>query len=128
MCFALALVSMITEGYRGVMKTGDTTRRINIVILEDQYQALNDRNLNVSGLIRDLLGDYLSKNVITLQVTEETRRIYETVVSNTSTTDQDLETHLRAALAVVLERQIGQMQDLHKRLLEEQASRNSDSE
>lgn len=105
------------------MKTGDSTRRINIVILEDQYQALNDRNLNVSGLIRDLLGDYLSKNVITLQVTEETRRIYETVVSNTSTTDQDLETHLRAALAVVLERQIGQMQDLHKRLLEEQADR-----
>lgn len=102
------------------MKASEETRRINIVILEDQYQALNHRNLNVSGLIRDLLGDYLSKNVITLQVSEETRRIYETVVSNTGNTDADIETHLRQALADVLERQIAEMQVLHQRLIQEQ--------
>ncbi|MEO0815177.1 MAG: hypothetical protein AAFY60_20115 [Myxococcota bacterium] len=102
------------------MKTGDETRRINIVILEDQYQTLNQRNLNVSGLIRDLLGDYLSENVITLQVSEETRKLYETVVANTATTDSDIESHLRIALAEVLERQIGEMQALHQRLLDEQ--------
>ena len=102
------------------MTTGEETRRINIVILEDQYQALSQRNLNVSGLIRDLLGDYLSKNVITLQVSAETRKIYETVVSNTSTTDSDIESHRRMALADVLERQIGEMKELHQKLLEEQ--------
>ncbi len=102
------------------MKTGEETRRINIVILEEQYQALSQRNLNVSGLIRDLLGDYLSKNVITLQVSAETRKIYETVVANTSTTDSDIEAHLRMALADVLEEQIGEMQQLHQRLMDEQ--------
>ena len=34
-------------------------KRVNIVIWEDQYQRLTELGLNVSGLVRDLLGDYL---------------------------------------------------------------------
>lgn len=102
------------------MKSGEETRRINIVILEEQYQSLTQRNLNVSGLIRDLLGDHLSRNVITLQVSEETRRIYETIVANTNNTDADIESYLRSALANVLERQIREMKTLHQRLISEQ--------
>ena len=64
-------------------------RRINITISEEQYRALNERSLNVSGLIRDLLGDYLAANKITLQVSDETRRIYDLVVSNTGSSDED---------------------------------------
>lgn len=97
-------------------KDGERHRRINIVILEHQYRALTDKNLNVSGLIRDLLGDYLSQSAITVQVSEETREIYDTVVSNTGAEDEDIEIHLRRALAGVLEEQIDKMRELHRQL------------
>lgn len=91
-------------------------KRINIMILESQHEALGDRGLNVSGLIRDLIGDYLSSSTITLQVSEDTRELYETVIANTGADDADIEPPLRRALAEVLERKIGDMQKLHKRL------------
>lgn len=92
-------------------------KRVNVMLLEKQYQALIDQGLNISGLIRDLLGDYLSANSITLQVSEETRRLYDQIVSNTGATDADIEVHLRAALAQVLKGKIEQMQALHERLV-----------
>lgn len=94
-------------------------KRVNIMIGDKQYRALTERGLNVSGLIRDLLGDYLSDNVIAVQVSEETKRIYDLVVANTGSTDQEIEVHLRAALAKVLEQRIEEMQTLHKNLLDE---------
>ena len=90
--------------------------RVNIMLREDQYRTLTDRGLNVSGLIRDLLGDYLAENKITLQVSEETRRIYDMVVANTGSSDAELEEHLRVALRNALERRISEMQVLHKKL------------
>jgi len=91
-------------------------RRINIVIGEDQYEALTARGLNVSGLIRDLVGDYLSASTVTLRVSDETRRLYDLLVANGGATDEDIEVHLRGALAQVLEARIDEMQALHKRL------------
>lgn len=99
-----------------------TYRRINITIAEEHYQTLNEQGINVSGLIRDLIGDHLSDNVITLQVSEETRKIYDTVVSNTGSSDVDLEAHFRQALAKLLQAKITDMTQLHARLLEEQAA------
>lgn len=96
-------------------------RRVNVVIREDQYEELQSRGLNVSGLIRDLLGDYLSSNTIALQVSDETRSLYETIVSNTGASDEDLEVHLRDALAKVLEDRIEQMKALHARLGKQQS-------
>ena len=72
-------------------------KRVNVMIGEEQYRILSEQGLNVSGLIRDLIGDHLSENVITLQVSEETRHIYNTVISNTGSNDQ-VESHLRVAL------------------------------
>lgn len=92
------------------------TRRVNIVILEDQYRTLSEQGLNLSGLIRDLLGDYLSQNKITVQVSEETRRIYDAIVSNTGASDADIEVHLRGALARVLQDKIAQMEELREQL------------
>ena len=92
-------------------------KRVNIMILEDQYHQLSERGLNVSGLIRDLLGDHLSGSTITLQVSEETRHLYDTVVSNTGATDQEIEEPLRKALASVLEEKIGAMKRLHAKLV-----------
>ena len=96
-------------------------RRINITIAEEHYRALNEQGLNVSGLIRDLIGDHLSDNVITLQVSEETRKIYDTVVSNTGSSDVELEAHFRRSLAKLLEAKITDMTALHSRLIEEAA-------
>ena len=79
-------------------------RRVNVVIHEDQYQALTERGLNLSGLIRDLLGDYLSQSAITIQVSEETRKIYDLIVANTGAEDVDIELYLRRALAEVRQR------------------------
>ena len=65
-------------------------KRVNVMIGEEQYQTLSERGLNVSGLIRDLLGDYLSQSVITVQVSAETKRVYDLVVANTGSTDQEM--------------------------------------
>ena len=98
-------------------------KRVNVMIREDQYRRLSESGLNLSGLIRDLLGDYLSENVVNIQVSEETRRIYDLVVSNTGSTDEEIEVHLRAALAKVLEQKIDEMREIHDRLISEAAQR-----
>ncbi len=96
-------------------------KRVNVMSRDDQYQILSEQGLNLSGLIRDLLGDYLSENVVNIQVSEETRRIYDLVVSNTGSTDEEIEVHLRVALAKVLEQKISEMQELHQQLVREAA-------
>ena len=101
-----------------------TYRRVNITILEEQYENLADRGLNVSGLIRDLLGDYLSESTIHLQVSDATRAVYDHVVANTGATDADLEVHLRSALASLLEEKIAAMNLLRKELLTDSNTEN----
>ena len=96
-------------------------KRVNVMILEEQYERLSEQGLNLSGLVRDLLGDYLSHSSVTIRVSDETRRVYDLVVSNTGATDEDIEAHLRVALARVLESRIQEMQALHSRLIEEAA-------
>ena len=91
-------------------------RRISLMIREDQHQRLLDSGLNVSGLMRDLVDDYMSDFKITLSVSEETRRIYDKVVSNTGATDADLEKYIVKALKELLKIRIKQMQDLEKKL------------
>jgi len=91
-------------------------RRISLMVREDQHEQLLKAGLNVSGLVRDLMDDYLSEHKITLSVTEETRRIYDQVVSNTGATDQDLEVYIVKSLKELLKERIREMQDLEKKL------------
>ncbi len=91
-------------------------RRISLMMREDQHQKLVNSGLNVSGLVRDLVDDYLSEFKITLSVTEETRRIYDKIVSNTGATDADLEKYIVKALKELLKIRIKEMQDLEKNL------------
>ena len=84
------------------------------MIREDQYEALNERGLNLSGLIRDLVDDYLSDYKITLSVTEETRSLYDKIVSNTGSTDEDIEVYLKAALGHMLKDKIQSMKKLQE--------------
>ena len=91
-------------------------RRISLMVREDQHQKLLDSGLNVSGLVRDLIDDYLSDFKITLSVSQETREIYDKVVSNTGATDTDLEKYIVKSLKELLKIRIQQMQDLHEKL------------
>lgn len=87
-------------------------KRISLLLREEQYQALNERGVNVSGLIRDLVDDYLSEHKVTLGVSEETRSLYDKIVSNTGSTDKDIEKYFRDALGAMLKDKILEMQDL----------------
>ena len=91
-------------------------RRISLMIREDQYQQLVEMGLNVSGLVRDLVDDYMSDFKITLAVSEETRRVYDEVISNTGATDADLEKYILKGLKELLKSRIRQMQALEKKM------------
>jgi hypothetical protein len=84
------------------------------MVREDQYQALTDRGLNVSGLVRDLIDDYLSEHTITISVGEETRSLYDQIVANTGSTDVDIEVYFREALKHMLRDKIRAMQKLEE--------------
>jgi hypothetical protein len=91
-------------------------RRISLMVREDQYRELSDRNLNVSGLVRDLIDDYLSRDTVTVSVGEETRQLYDQIVANTGTTDQDVEVYFREALKNMLRDKIKAMQALEEKI------------
>jgi hypothetical protein len=90
----------------------DDLKRISLLIREDQYAALGERGLNLSGLVRDLIDDYLSSASITISVSDETRKLYDRIVANTGTSDADIERHWREALGGILKEKIKEMQSL----------------
>lgn len=91
-------------------------KRVSLLLREQQYQKLNDKGLNVSGLVRDLLDDFLSEHKITINVTENTKQLYDTIISNTGSTDEDLEKYLRTSLKELLSDKIKAMQKLEQGL------------
>ncbi len=90
-------------------------KRISLLLREEQYKALTERDLNVSGLVRDLIDDYLSEHKVTLGVSEETRGLYDKIVANTGSTDKDIEKYFKDALGAMLKDKILEMQDLQER-------------
>lgn len=95
---------------------GQSLKRVSLMIREEQHRLINDRGLNASGLFRDLLDDYLSEHKITISVTKETKDIYDTIISNTASTDEDLEKYLRSSLKSLLKEKIDYMVNIHKSL------------
>lgn len=91
-------------------------KRISLMIHEEQYQMISQKGLNLSGLLRDLLDDYFSEHTITLSVEEETKEIYEMIISNTASTDADLEKYLRVSLKNLLKEKIEYMTQIHDQL------------
>jgi hypothetical protein len=89
-------------------------RRISLMIREDQHLHLLELGVNMSGLIRSLIDDHLSESKITLAVSEETAHLYRQIVSNTGSTDADVEPYLRATLKKMLKDRITQMERLHR--------------
>ncbi|MEC7277739.1 MAG: hypothetical protein VXV96_15565 [Bdellovibrionota bacterium] len=91
-------------------------KRVSLMIREDQHKTLTDKGLNASGLFRDLLDDYLSEYKITISVSQETKDVYDTIISNTASSDEDLEKYLRDSLKSLLKEKIDYMMDIHKSL------------
>ena len=94
----------------------DDFRRISLMIRDDQHVQLLELGVNMSALIRSLIDDHLSESKITLAVSEETAHLYRQVVSNTGTTDADVEPYLRAALKAMLKDRIAEMEKLHREI------------
>ena len=86
------------------------------MIGEDQHEEISKRGLNLSGLVRDLIDDYLSEHTVVLSVSDETKSIYDQVVSNTGAKDEDIEPYLLEALKELLRERIKEMERLHKSL------------
>ena len=86
------------------------------MIREDQYIGVNASGINLSGLVRDLIDDYLSEHKIVVSVTRETKELYDLIISNTGSTDIDLEEYLKKGLKELLRDKIKSMQDLEKQL------------
>lgn len=91
-------------------------KRISVMIRDDQYEAISKKGLNLSGLVRDLVDDHLSEHRITLSVSEDTRSLYNQIVSNTGSSDMDIEKYLKDALKEMLNDKIVAMQELQKSL------------
>jgi hypothetical protein len=93
-------------------------KRISLLLREEQYEQLSRLGLNVSGLVRDLIDDYLSEHKITLSVSEETRNLYDRIVSNvagrTGSADAQVEVYFREALGRMLQDKIKEMQTLQQ--------------
>ena len=92
------------------------TKSICLVIRNDQYDRLQEMNINVSGFIRDIIDDRLSDHNITLNVSPETRSLYNQIVSTSPKGDADIEPHLRDALKKMLEERIKEMKTLQESL------------
>ena len=92
-------------------------KRISLMIREDQYDVVVNKGLNLSGLVRDLLDDYLSEHKITLSVTGETKELYDLIISNTGSTDEDIEVYLKDTLKLLLSDKIKSMQKLEQDLI-----------
>ena len=94
-------------------------KRISLLIKDEHHQALNKKNINISGLVRDLLDDYFSDYKITVGVSEPTRNLYDQIVANTGSNDEDIEIYFRRALKKLLKDKIVAMQALHANLEED---------
>lgn len=91
-------------------------KRVSLMLGEDQHEHLSSLGLNVSALVRDLLDDYLNDSKITLRVQEQTKMIYDQIIANTGTTDEDLEPFLLKALKEVLRMKMSAIEKLSLKL------------
>jgi hypothetical protein len=89
-------------------------KRISLLIGEDQYEAINNRGLNLSWLLRDLIDDYFAEKKIILDVKDETLALYQKIVSTVGQMDSEFEPFFRDALHAFLKSKIESMQKLEK--------------
>lgn len=95
----------------------EDVRKISLVIREEQYRKLSEAGVNVSGLIRDLIDDHFSRHAIIINVSEETRTLYDQIVSQAPGGDVEIEPYFRAALGELLKTKMKEMEKIHQKLV-----------
>jgi hypothetical protein len=95
---------------------GEPIKRITITMLESQHAALVAAGRSVSGTIRELLADHLSRSTLRIHVDPETREIYEALCSGTGLRDEELVVELKPVLRKLLDKKVAQLEELRKRL------------
>ena len=83
------------------------------MLKEEQYKEISESGINLSALMRELVDDHFSKRKIALSVSEETRRLDDLIVSSS---DEDVERHLKDTLELLLDDRIKAMQSLKKEI------------
>lgn len=96
-------------------------KSVCLMIRKDQYDQLQQMNVNVSGFVRDMLDDRLSESNIILNVSPETRTLYDKIISISPNGDEDMEPYLREALKNMLDKYIKEMQQLHQDIAQKSA-------
>ena len=91
-------------------------RRVNIMLDEEQYHKVQERGLNLSGFIRDLIGDRFSERHVVLSVSERTRTLYNQAISNFGATDQELEDCLLRSLDDLLKEKALEIERVRKHI------------
>ena len=82
-------------------------KRVNILIPEEIYnEIVINRNLKLSGTVREALEDSLAEHKITLSVSQETKEIYQEIFSQCLCSDSDIEPYLRKCLEEFLDGEI----------------------
>jgi hypothetical protein len=97
-------------------RAGEPTRRINITMTESQHDELVQRGVNVSGLIRELVEQYLSPSTITLNVDPDTRSLYEEAVVRSGATEADVTARLRRMMSDLLDDRLKELEALRRQL------------
>lgn len=77
-------------------------RRVSILITEEQHALIKKRGLSLSGLVRDLLDDRFNGHSVVVALSEHTKRLYDSIISNFGAQDQDLEKYFLHALESLL--------------------------
>jgi hypothetical protein len=95
----------------------EARRRLNITLPESCYAQVTARGLKFSGFIANLINDHFAGSAIILRVSEDTKRLYEQVMSNTGYGDSDIEVRLRVVLQDLLGRKIAELENLRKQLV-----------
>lgn len=108
--------------YRETKKLAeDKYRRINILIRPEQHQKIQKAGLSLSGLVRDLLDDRFNENKITLSMSEDSKKLYDHIVSNFGVGDEELEHFFVQALDRFLDARSKEIETLRKKLQSKKA-------
>ena len=73
-------------------------KRVNVHIPNSYYEAITEKGLKLSGVIREALEDQLNPNTITISVSQKTHELYMDLFSTTNCEDKDFEPYLKKAL------------------------------
>ena len=94
-------------------------KSVCIMLRKDQHDMLHEKGINISGFIRDLIDDYLSENVINLNVDPDTKQLYDRIISMSVYGDSDLEPYFIKSLEQLLEKNIEDMNSLKSSLVKQ---------